>query len=144
MKICVPVVRDEGMDSPVSGHFGSAPFYLLLDAPSGQTRTIRNARTVHEHGACRPLESLAGEEIDVVMVGGIGGGALAKLHAAGIRVVRAGAPTARECISALLRGEALEIRPADACASHAGGHTHSSVNALPVTTLPSVSTPGRR
>ncbi len=124
MKICFPTTRDLGLESPVSRHFGSAPLFLLVDSASRETRALPNGRVAHEHGACRPLDGLAGEQIDAVVVGGIGPGALERLHAAGIAVLRAGAPTVRGCLDEIARGEEREVAPADACTDHA--HEHGS------------------
>ncbi len=129
MNLCIPVTADRGLESPVSGHFGSAPLYLLVDSETRATRTLSNARAVHEHGACRPLDALAGERVDALVVGGIGAGAIMKLQSAGIRVFRATAPTASACLDAFLRNELEEMDPAAACAGH--GHDHGHGAGLP-------------
>jgi len=129
MNLCIPVTADRGLESPVSGHFGSAPLYLLVDSETRATRTLSNARAVHEHGACRPLDALAGERIDAFLVGGIGAGAIMKLQSAGIRVFRATAPTASVCLDAFLRNELEDMDPAGACAGH--GHDHGHGAGLP-------------
>ena len=129
MNLCIPVTADRGLESPVSGHFGSAPLYLLVDSETRATRTLSNARAVHEHGACRPLDALSGETIDALVVGGIGAGAIMKLQSAGIRVFRATAPTASACLDAFLRNELEEMDPAGACAGH--GHDHGHGAGLP-------------
>lgn len=121
MKICIPVTADRGLESPVSGHFGSAPLYMLVDAEARSVRAVPNPRASHEHGACSPLEALEEHPIDAVLVGGIGPGALAKLRSAGIRVLRARAATVAGCLDALSRGDVEEIEPAAAC-DHGHGH----------------------
>jgi predicted Fe-Mo cluster-binding NifX family protein len=131
MNICIPVLADRGLESPVSGHFGSAPMYVLADSETRQTRALSNARAVHEHGACRPLDALAGEKIVAMVVGGIGAGALMKLQGAGIRVFRATAPTVAGCLDAFARNEVEEIDPAGACAGHGHDHGHDHPAALP-------------
>jgi predicted Fe-Mo cluster-binding NifX family protein len=122
VNICIPVTADRGLESPVSGHFGSAPIYMLVDVETRQARALTNARAVHEHGACRPLDALAGEKIDALVVGGIGAGALMKLQGAGIRVFRATAPTVAGCLDAFARNEVEEIGPGGACGRHGHGH----------------------
>ena len=121
VKLCIPVTADRGLESPVSGHFGSAPIFMLVDAETRETRALPNGRAVHEHGACRPLEALGGSDVDAVVVGGIGAGALMKLQSAGIRVFRAGAPTVAGCLDAFLANEAEEIGPGGACGRHGHG-----------------------
>ena len=120
MNLCIPVTADRGLESPVSGHFGSAPIYVLVDVETRATRALPNARADHEHGACRPLDALAGERIDAFVVGGIGAGALMKLQGAGLRVFRATAPTVAGCLDAYVRNEVEEIGPGGSCGRH--GH----------------------
>lgn len=124
MKICIPVTRDLGLDSPVSSHFGSAPLFAVCDLSAGTVRVLGNGHAHHEHGACRPLDGLAGEQLDAALVGGIGAGALAKLRAAGIRVFRAPAPTVGSCLTALAQGPVEELGPGGACGGHGHHHDH--------------------
>ena len=122
VNICIPVTADRGLESPVSGHFGSAPIYMLVDLETRKANALANARAVHEHGACRPLDALAGHDVDAIVVGGIGAGALMKLQGAGIRVFRATAPTVAGCLDAFAKNEVEEIGPGGACGRHGHGH----------------------
>ncbi len=127
MKICFPVQNDEGLESRVFGHFGSAPVFLVVDTSSNAHSVINNGDQHHQHGACNPLKALEGQQVDAVVVGGIGQGALSRLNQNGIRVHRAQAPTVRENL-ALLAAKALpEYTLQACCAGHArgGGCSHS-------------------
>lgn len=122
VNVCIPVTADRGLESPVSGHFGSAPLFMLVDVETRHAKALPNARAVHEHGACRPLDALAGHPVDALVVGGIGAGALMKLQGAGIRVFRATASTVAGCLDAFLAGAVEEIGPGGACGRHGHGH----------------------
>jgi predicted Fe-Mo cluster-binding NifX family protein len=122
MNLCIPVTEDQGLSSPVSAHFGSAPVFLLVDTETGGTRGVANTNQHHAHGMCQPLAVLAGERFDALVTGGIGMGALQRLQAAGIRVYRAAQPTVAATLEALAAGELPEVTPAMACAGH--GHHH--------------------
>ena len=123
MKLCIPVDSDDGLDSPVSGHFGSAPTFIIVDTASRDLRAVPNLKMEHDHGHCSPLESLEGQDIDYVAVGGIGRGALGKLESAGIHVVRTPASTVRETVQAFAAGSLEPVAPDAACSSH--GHHHT-------------------
>ena len=126
MNICIPVIEDRGLASPVNPHFGSAPSFVVVNAESGSCRGIPNANQHHSHGACQPLRSLEGQGIDAVVVGGIGMGALMKLQAAGIRVFSSQLATVEETMAAFRTGSLPEVSPATACAHHGHGtHDHS-------------------
>jgi predicted Fe-Mo cluster-binding NifX family protein len=124
MQICIPVIEDRGLDSRVSGHFGSAPAFMIVDTESLVCRAIGNNNQHHAHGMCQPLAALAGEAVDGIVVGGIGMGALMKLQAAGITVFRAEHPTVAEAISAYKEGRLQPVGQDGACAGHHGHHQH--------------------
>jgi predicted Fe-Mo cluster-binding NifX family protein len=124
MQICIPVIEDRGLESRVSGHFGSAPGFMIVDTDSGGCRLIGNHNEHHAHGMCQPLAALAGESVDGIIVGGIGMGALMKLQAAGITVYQANRPTVAEVIAAFKAGTLVKVDENGACASHHGHHQH--------------------
>lgn len=124
MNICIPVEKDEGLDSIVCAHFGSAPVFLIADTASRACRAVANANQHHGHGMCAPLASLQGERIDAIVVGGIGAGAMGKLAAAGITVHLAEHAAVRETVDAFVAGT-LPVMGADrACAHHGHGGRH--------------------
>ena len=127
MNICIPITSDEGLESPVCAHFGSAPAFLIVDTDSGVCRAVTNTNQHHGHGMCAPLAALQGERIDAMVVGGIGAGALGKLAAAGIQVHLAQHATVRETVDALVAGTLPVMGPDLACAHHGPGghHEHS-------------------
>jgi predicted Fe-Mo cluster-binding NifX family protein len=122
MQICIPVVEDRGLDSPVSAHFGSAPAFMIVDTESGNCRLIGNTNEHHAHGMCQPLAVLAGEAVDGIVVGGIGMGALMKFQSAGITVFRAAHPTVGETLAAFTAGSLQPVDPNEACGGHHGHH----------------------
>jgi predicted Fe-Mo cluster-binding NifX family protein len=124
MKVCFPVEKDEGVESAVYGHFGSAPTFVVIDTNQEHVGTISNANRIHEHGACNPIMALGGKQVDAVVVGGIGAGALMKLNSEGIRVYQAVEPTIKENLD-LLRDSLLpELTLNQTCGGHAGGCGH--------------------
>lgn len=123
MKIGIPVSEDRGLDSPVSGHFGSASYFAFVDTESGECRVVANANQHHGHGACHPLAALAGEKPDGLVVGGIGARALMGLTAAGLRVFLTREPSVAKVLGALRGGELQEASLETTCGHHgAQGH----------------------
>ncbi len=127
MQICIPVLDDQGLNSRVCGHFGSAPAFLIVDTESGGHRLIVNQNQHHAHGMCQPLSALAGQSVDGIVVGGIGMGALMKLRSAGIDVFRAVHETVGETVAAFTAGTLRPVDDEHACAghqTHQHGHQH--------------------
>lgn len=50
MKIAFPTEADMGLDSPVFGHFGSAPNFIIVDSNSGDFESIGKTDLHHAHG----------------------------------------------------------------------------------------------
>jgi len=122
MKVCFPVLENNGLASLVHGHFGSAPGFVVVDIITNELTMINNSDQIHEHGACNPVAGLGGHQVDAIVVGGIGGGALHKLNSAGMRVFKSQDGTIGENI-ALLRANTLpEYMPGHTCGAH--GHSH--------------------
>ena len=122
MNICVPIEADNGLTSAVCAHFGSAPAFLIVDTDTDACRAIVNGNQHHGHGMCMPLQSLEGERIDGMVVGGIGMGALNKLTAAGIQVYISQHATVGEVVAAFKAGSLQVMQPGMACAHHGHGH----------------------
>ena len=122
MKICFPVLENNGVDSEIYGHFGSAPGFILVDMFNGEVAALANGDSVHQHGACNPVAGLDGHGIKAVVVGGIGGGALQKLNAAGMRVFQAKSGTVGDNMKMLRASALAEFLPGDTCGGHAHGH----------------------
>jgi len=125
MKIAFPTEDDRGVEGLVYGHFGSAPFFIIIETGNSQVEAIVNQNIEHEHGQCQPLTALGGKRVDVVVVGGIGGGALRKLQSAGTKVYRAVEGTVHENLE-LVKSERLpELTLDQTCAGH-GRHGECS------------------
>lgn len=121
MKVCFPVETNNGMDSKVFGHFGSAPMFVIVDVAAGNISTVINKDQHHAHGACSPLKALDGQEVQAIVVGGIGAGALGKLQGAGVRVFKSEAQSIRDNVGKFLDGELSEFVMSQCCGGHSSG-----------------------
>lgn len=121
MNICIPVNEDQGLQSPVCAHFGSAPLFLIVNTDTDECRTVNNEHAHHAHGMCQPLAALSNEQLDGIVVGGIGMGALMKLRASNIDVFLSGYPTVSATIAAYKAGALKPVTPQNACAGHGHG-----------------------
>ncbi|OFZ49589.1 MAG: hypothetical protein A2381_03940 [Bdellovibrionales bacterium RIFOXYB1_FULL_37_110] len=123
MKICIPVNENNGINSTVCEHFGSAAFFMLVDTDSLACKSITNTNQHHAHGMCQPLAVLASEKFDGIVVGGIGMGALNKLQAANIKVYKTEYATIQETVNAVKNNKLQEMASHMACSGH-GHHEH--------------------
>lgn len=120
MKICFPVQKDEGINSAVYNHFGSAPIFVVVDTDTNDLSTISNRDQHHSHGACNPMKALDNQKVDAIVVGGIGAGALTRLNQMGIIVHRSQASTIQENM-AMFASQSLPVLTVQGCC---GGHSN--------------------
>jgi predicted Fe-Mo cluster-binding NifX family protein len=124
MKICFPVQNDQGLDSKVFGHFGSAPQFVVVDSETREVGQVVNRDLNHQHGSCSPLKALGGQQVDAIVVGGIGGGALMGLRRAGMKVYQAGAVQVGDNLNLLGNNQLIEIGDDMVCSAHDHGQGH--------------------
>jgi predicted Fe-Mo cluster-binding NifX family protein len=124
MKVGFAVETNEGIESKVYGHFGSAPVFLIVEKETNLVSAVNNGDIHHVHGACNPIKALDGNGVDAMVVGGIGAGALRKLNAMGIKVFGAAAPSVKENLSLLNENKLRELTADHACGAHQGGCGH--------------------
>jgi ArsR family transcriptional regulator len=123
MKVCFPVESNNGLDSIVYGHFGSAPMFIVYDTETNSVNAISNQNLGHEHGACSPLKALDGKSVDAIVVGGIGAGAINKLNSMSIKVYKAGDGSIQNNIDLFKSNSLSELSAKNACNQHGGcGH----------------------
>jgi predicted Fe-Mo cluster-binding NifX family protein len=119
MKICFPVQNDNGVESTVYSHFGSAPVFIVIDTETNGVASINNQDQHHTHGACNPMKALDNQKVDAIVVGGIGAGALTRLNQMGITVHRSQGETIRENLS-MFQANNLPVLTVKGCC---GGHS---------------------
>ena len=120
MKVCFPVHKDEGVNSTVYDHFGSAPEFIVVNTELQSTITVDNKDLDHVHGACNPVMAVGGHSIDAVVVGGIGAGALSRLNADGIKVYKSISETVKENLELLKDDRLPELTIKHTCGGHQG------------------------
>jgi predicted Fe-Mo cluster-binding NifX family protein len=120
VKVCFPVHKDEGVNSKVYDHFGSAPEFIVVNTELQSTITVGNKDLDHVHGACNPVMAVGGHKIDAVVVGGIGAGALRKLNADEIKVYKSASETVKENLELLKDDRLPELTLHHTCSGHQG------------------------
>jgi len=118
MKLCIPTETNEGKNAEVYGHFGSAPYFTIVDTEKDSVEIINNTNQHHAHGMCHPMGALAGKKVDAVVTGGMGARAVQKLNEGGIKAYRAIPGTVADIVSQFTKGGLEEITVQNACAQH--------------------------
>ena len=115
MKIAVTYDNGE-----VFQHFGHTEQFKVYEVQDG---TVASAEIVGSNGSGHGAlaELLAGQSVDVLICGGIGGGAQAALMEQGIELCAGASGSADEAVAAYLRGEL--VNTGANCDHHGEGHT---------------------
>ena len=99
-------------------HFGHSEHFKLYEIENNEIKSslIVGADGYGHHELAGFLKQ---QKVDTLLCGGIGGGAIAALSAAGIRIYAGCKGSADEAVSALLSGR-LAYDPEPGCPHHAG------------------------
>ena len=122
-RIAVPSMATGGLDGQRSGHFGHCDTFTLVDVKDGailQVSTINNQS--HVQGGCMvPVNLLADNQVDALIVGGIGMRPLMGFRQAGIDVYHDDQrPEIRPVVEDLISGKLSMIADDQVC----GGGQH--------------------
>lgn len=115
----IAVTYEEGK---IFQHFGHTEHFKFYEVEDGKITTSQVVDTNGSgHGALAGL--LAENHVDVLICGGIGGGAQAALAEAGIKLYGGVTGEADQVVEAFLKEE-LQYDPNVKCSHHEGEHEH--------------------
>lgn len=118
MRIAMPADN-----SIINQHFGKAREFAVLEMDGDKASSVRMVSAdalAHNHAGLAGL--LTGEQVDVVIVGGIGPYALEALEGSGLKVITGAQGAITEVAGAYVRGELVSKRVV--CNHNHGGHHH--------------------
>jgi predicted Fe-Mo cluster-binding NifX family protein len=118
MKICMPILENQGSNSIVYGHFGSAPFFALYDTESREVSIVKNGVGEHEHGQCMPVDAIKKTGASAVLCKGMGMRAANLLQSAGITPYMVEAETVSEAIARFTANDVTVLDARNACQHH--------------------------
>jgi predicted Fe-Mo cluster-binding NifX family protein len=122
MRLCIPTLDDRGRDAVLSAHFGSAPYFTVVDSGTDEIEVVRNRLAHHAPGSCEAVKGLAGLDVRAVVCLGLGGRAHGGLLRAGIDVYVAHAGAVSDAVEAFRAGRLSLLRAEEACGG--GRHHH--------------------
>ena len=125
MNICIPSQDDRGLDSEVHDHFGSAPWFTIVNTENDRAKPVRNPSCRQSVGSCHHIDMLHAKNVAVVVSSGMGRRAWSSLREAGITVLAAPARSVKEIVAAVKEGDAPPLALESACVGrqeHHQGH----------------------
>jgi len=88
-KIAIPSMNDSGLESDVCYHYGSCEYFTIVDVKEKDiesVKTISNLSPEIEHNCAAPSKILESNNVNAVLVAGIGGRPLMSLAEKNIKV----------------------------------------------------------
>ena len=119
MKIAVPTKINNQIDA----HFGHCEFYKIFSISKHKSIISEERMDSPQGCGCKSniAEVFENEGISIMLAGGIGDGAINKLNAHGVTVIRNCQGDVAEIVRQYLVGEVKDS--GDNCAAHGYGHT---------------------
>ncbi len=112
MRIVVPVLTEGDLNTQLSGHFGRAPYFAVVDLDEdgsvSDQRTIANT-SEHFGGVGRPPDRILQLSPSALITYGMGPRALSIFQNARVAVLRTNAKTIRDVITAYNNDELEEL-----------------------------------
>lgn len=126
MKFCFPVEKNEGLQSKISGHFGSAPLLLVVDTETQELVEMKRSGQADQPGRNRLAQLLAGPALDALVVTSMGQGAQSRLKSAGVKIYLAAGVTINDNLLCMADQRLAELNANQVCShgQHGAGHGH--------------------
>jgi len=124
MRLCIPTQDDAGLAARISGHFGSAPWFTIVESESGVTHSVPNREHAHRPGTCDAAGSISKLKVDAVVASGLGRRAFQSIRAAGIPVYLTQSASVGEAIQEFNMDVLMPLLEEQACSGGQGRGCH--------------------
>lgn len=136
MRVGIPILRENGLDSEISGHFGQAPYFIIVELEKREEKGIIRdddiksividysiIRNLAEHACGSLVDLLMSNKVDIVIVEGIGGRPFQLFKQNGVKIFAGAFGTIIEVLRDFLNGLLQELQ-AGSCGHHDHAHHH--------------------
>ena len=120
-KIAVTADIDNGLDSPVSGHFGHCKAFIVSTVKDGEIIEVESVLNGAHSSCAEPVNRLADLGVNVLITMGMGGRPYMHAQQVGLAVVRSTGGTVREAIHSYIKGQHEMMNRDSLC----GGGAHN-------------------
>ncbi|HJH32318.1 MAG TPA: dinitrogenase iron-molybdenum cofactor biosynthesis protein [Methanosarcinaceae archaeon] len=118
MRVCVPSFLPGGLDARVSEHFGHCEVFTVIEVEDGKivkAWPLSNDDEGQEHNCAIPVQRVASEGVEHMIVGGIGQGPLMGFSQQNIKVYSGASGTVEETVKRFIDGTLANTGPTGAC-----------------------------
>jgi len=128
-RVAIPVLKNEGLLSKVSAHFGKSRGFIVVNSDGGNCHYLDTKSERKEH-ECAPIRSLVENGCRVLLCQSMGRGAMSRSHKAGLLIhqTKSGSSVA-ETLSTFRAGNCPDFPDSSLCShthhDHCEDHDHS-------------------
>jgi predicted Fe-Mo cluster-binding NifX family protein len=122
-KIAVTADIDNGLDSPVSGHFGHCKTFIVSTVENGEITKVESIPNAGHTSCAEPVNKLASLGVNVLITMGMGGRPYMHAQQVGLAVVRSTGGTAGDAIRSYIEGN-HEMMSREGLCGGGGAHRH--------------------
>ncbi|APE96170.1 NifB/NifX family molybdenum-iron cluster-binding protein [Halodesulfurarchaeum formicicum] len=123
MRVALPSTNRDERSAPVATHFGRTAVFTVINTETDEIELLEHEGG-HGHDSSPPPVTIANANVDVVIAGDIGRGAVSRLQDAGIEVFRGADGTVDEALTQWEAGELEAVDPGDVHGHDHGDHDH--------------------
>ncbi len=120
-KIAVTADIDNGLDSPVSGHFGHCGAFIVTTVKDGEIIQVESVPNNGHTSCAEPINRLVALGVNVLITLGMGMRPFMAAQQAGLTVVRGGGITVGDAVETYIAGRG-EMMSSDGLCSGGGVH----------------------
>ena len=118
MRISIPSFKPGGLNAEVSAHFGRSELFTAVELDGAKIERVWTIDNDGEHNCMLPVQKMASEGIEAILITGIGGRPLSELQSRGIRVYVGATGTVNDAVEDYLNSILKEATLNDACSGH--------------------------
>lgn len=110
MKIAVPVLSDNGLDSIIAEHFGHTPYFAFVEIEENEIKKVEIEKNLlEEHAPGEIPEYIHRNGGEVLIARGMGGRAITFFKNLGIKTITGAQGTLKEIIDTFISGSLQSI-----------------------------------
>lgn len=124
MRIAFSAATEEGLQSPISPHFGRCPFYIFIDLDEkNQVQKVSAIANAHakKHDPGQLPAYIRDQGVNVMISGGMGGRAVNFFHQFDINVATGASGTVQQSLENYLNGSLQGDAPCAESVAHGHG-----------------------
>jgi predicted Fe-Mo cluster-binding NifX family protein len=122
LKIAVTADMDNGLESPVSGHFGHCKAFIVSTVEDGEIVKVEVVPNLGHNSCGEPVNRLVDLGVSVLITMGMGMRPFMVAQQVGLAVVRSSETTVSDAIQKYLSGIGEPMGPEGLCSGGGRGH----------------------